>query len=149
MKRVASLDFLRGLAAFSVAIPHYFTLNATGHKFAEAIAITSVEVFFVLSGFVLAPQILNLVVGSPTRNLRIFLIRRWMRTIPPYLIALVSVALLTGQLLSLDFIRYAFYVQNLFLQANTNDFFPVAWSLSVEEWFYVTFAPMLFIATKI
>ena len=65
MKRVASLDFLRGLAAFSVAIPHYLTLNVADSALADAIAITSVEVFFVLSGFVLAPQILTMIIGGP------------------------------------------------------------------------------------
>jgi peptidoglycan/LPS O-acetylase OafA/YrhL/lysophospholipase L1-like esterase len=144
MKRVASLDLLRGLAAFSVAIPHYLTLNEAGHPLADVVTITGVEVFFVLSGFVLAPQILSNVVGQTPRDLRTFLIRRWMRTIPPYLIALIFVAILTGELFTSDFVRYVFYIQNLFSQANTNDFFPVAWSLSVEEWFYITFAPLLF-----
>lgn len=150
MKRVASLDFLRGLAAFSVAIPHYLTLNeTTRHPLADVITIAGVEIFFVLSGFVLAPQILTKVVGQPIRNLCTFLIRRWMRTIPPYLIALIVVAILTDQLLTADFFRYVFYIQNLFSQANSNDFFPVAWSLSVEEWFYVTFAPLLFALANI
>jgi peptidoglycan/LPS O-acetylase OafA/YrhL len=149
MKRIASLHFLRGLAAFSVALPHYLTLNEPGHPLAEAVADTGVEIFFVLSGFVLAPQILTMVVGGPFRNLRIFLVRRWMRTIPPYLIALVVTAVITGELLTTDFLRYVFYVQNLFSQANTRDFFPVAWSLSVEEWFYVTFAPLLYLVARI
>src|SRR6516165_2431039 len=69
MKRSASLDFLRGGAAFAVAIPHYLTLNAPFQPLAEAFAIAAVEVFFVLSGFVLAPQIVNWVVGGPGRNL--------------------------------------------------------------------------------
>src|SRR5712691_3580462 len=103
MKRVASLDFLRGLAAFSVAIPHYLILNVAGSTLADAIAVTGVEVFFVLSGFVLAPQILTVVGGGPIRSLRIFIIRRWMRTIPPYLIALTLVAVLTDELLTFDF----------------------------------------------
>jgi peptidoglycan/LPS O-acetylase OafA/YrhL len=148
MKRVASLDFLRGLAAFSVAIPHYLTLNGTERPLVDAVAVTGVEVFFELSGFVLAPQILTMVVGGPIRSLRIFIIRRWMRTIPPYLIALTLVAIVTGELLTSDFVRYVFYIQNLFSQANINDFFPIAWSLSVEEWFYVTFAPLLFLLAK-
>lgn len=45
-----------------------------------------------------------------------------------------------------DFLRYLFYVQNLFAQHNSNDYFPVAWSLSVEEWFYVTFLSLVFLA---
>ena len=144
MKRSASLDFLRGSAAFAVAIPHYLTTNAPFQPLAEASAIAGVEVFFVLSGFVLAPQIVTLVVGRPRRNLGVFLARRWMRTIPPYVVALTAVALLTGNLLTFDCLRYLFYVENLFTFANGADFYPVAWSLAVEEWFYLLFAPILF-----
>jgi len=149
MKRSASLDLLRGGAAFAVAIPHYLTLNAPFQPFAEASAIAGVEVFFVLSGFVLAPQIVDWAVGRPWRNLGVFLIRRWMRTIPPYLVALVVIALMTGNLLTADFVRYLFYVENLFVSANHIDFYPVAWSLAVEEWFYVLFAPALFVVAML
>jgi peptidoglycan/LPS O-acetylase OafA/YrhL len=148
MKRIASLDLLRGLAAFAVAIPHYLTLNSTEWRAADIFAITAVEIFFVLSGFVLAPQILTHVVGNPADHLRIFLVRRWMRTIPPFLVALFCVSYITGQFWTADFVRYSVYVQNLLFQANTNDYYPIAWSLSVEEWYYVTFAPLLFIIAK-
>ena len=149
MKRSASLDFLRGMAAFAVAIPHYLTANAPFQPFAEAFAIAGVEVFFVLSGFVLAPQIVDWVVGKPWRNLGVFLIRRWMRTIPPYVVALIVIAVLTGNLMTADFVRYLFYVENLFTSANHVDFYPVAWSLAVEEWFYLLFAPSLFLAARV
>jgi peptidoglycan/LPS O-acetylase OafA/YrhL len=135
MKRSAALDFLRGSAAFAVAIPHWLMADAPFQPKTEAVAIAGVEVFFVLSGFVLAPQILDFVVGKPWRNLGVFLARRWMRTIPPYVVALVAVALMTGKLFTADLLRYLFYVQNLFYAANKSDFYPVAWSLSVEEWF--------------
>lgn len=145
MKRSAALDFLRGSAAFAVAIPHWLMADAPFQPGAEAVAIAGVEVFFVLSGFVLAPQILDFVVGKPWRNLGVFLTRRWMRTIPPYVVALAAIALITGRLFSADFLRYLFYVQNLVFAANKSDFYPVAWSLSVEEWFYLLFAPLLFL----
>src|SRR6185312_12332672 len=145
MKRSASLDCLRGAAAFAVAIPHYLTANAPFQPFAEAFAIAGVEVFFVLSGFVLAPQIVDWVVSKPWRNLGVFLVRRWMRTIPPYIVALIAIATLTGNLVTADFVRYLFYVENLFVSANHVDFYPVAWSLAVEEWFYALFAPALFL----
>jgi peptidoglycan/LPS O-acetylase OafA/YrhL len=149
MKRSASLDFLRGAAAFTVAIPHYVTTDAPFQPVAEAVAIVGVEVFFVLSGFVLSEQIVDWVVGWPWENLGVFLVRRWLRTIPPYVVALVVVALLTGNLMTADFLRYLFYVQNLFDAANRVDFYPVAWSLSVEEWFYVLFAPILFVVGRL
>ena len=144
MKRSASLDFLRGSAAFAVAIPHYLTTNAPFQPLAEASAIAGVEVFFVLSGFVLAPQIVEWVIGKPRRNLGVFLARRWMRTIPPYVVALLAVAILTGNILTRDCLRYLLYVENLFTFANRTDFYPVAWSLAVEEWFYLLFAPIMF-----
>jgi peptidoglycan/LPS O-acetylase OafA/YrhL/lysophospholipase L1-like esterase len=149
MKRRASLDFLRGAAAFAVAIPHYLTFNAPFQPFAESVAIAAVEVFFVLSGFVLAPQIVDWVVGKPWRNLGVFLVRRWMRTIPPYVVALIVIALMTGNLLTADFVRYLFYLENLFVSANHADFYPVAWSLAIEEWFYVLFAPALFVVARL
>jgi peptidoglycan/LPS O-acetylase OafA/YrhL/lysophospholipase L1-like esterase len=149
MKRSASLDFLRGAAAFAVAIPHYLTANAPFQPFAEAFAIAGVEIFFVLSGFVLAPQIVDWVVDKPWRNLGVFLIRRWMRTIPPYVVALVVIAVLTGNLMTADFVRYLLYVENLFSSANHVDFYPVAWSLAVEEWFYLLFAPALFLVARL
>ncbi len=148
MKRSASLDFLRGAAAFAVAIPHYLTANAPFSPAVESVAVAAVEVFFVLSGFVLAPQIVDWVVGRPWRNLGVFLARRWMRTIPPYVAALVVVALMTGNLFTADTLRYLFYVENLFRSANAVDFYPVAWSLAVEEWFYLLFAPLLFLLAR-
>src|SRR6516225_2052236 len=144
MKRSASLDFLRGAAAFAVAIPHYLTMNAPFQPLAEATAIAAVEVFFVVSGFVIAPQIVNWVVGGPGRNLGVFLARRWMRTIPPYVVALAAVAALTGNLMTGDCLRYLLYLENFDKAANHVDFYPVAWSLAVEEWFYLLFAPTLF-----
>lgn len=145
MKRSPALDFLRGAAAFAVAVPHYLTANAPFSPAVESVAVSAVEVFFVLSGFVLAPQIVDWVVGRPWRNLGVFLVRRWMRTIPPYVAALFVVALMTGNLFTADTLRYLFYVENLFRSANAVDFYPVAWSLAVEEWFYVLFAPLMFL----
>jgi peptidoglycan/LPS O-acetylase OafA/YrhL len=141
-RRVASLDLLRGVAAFSVAIPHYFLIGPDTGPHWEAAAVVAVEIFFVLSGFVLGPQIVDCV-RNGLGDLRIFLIRRWMRTIPPYLFALVIVSLAGGTLFSMDFWRYAFYVENFAAQHNVADYYPVAWSLSIEEWFYISFPLVL------
>ena len=148
MKRLASLDLLRGLAAFSVATSHYLVLSSVAENVAEVISVLSVEVFFVLSGFVLAPQILFCVRRGRPADLWIFLVRRWMRTIPPYVFALLIISVFFGQVLSGDFLRYLLYVQNLFFQANSRDYFPVAWSLSIEEWFYVSFPLILVVFSR-
>jgi peptidoglycan/LPS O-acetylase OafA/YrhL len=141
-RHLYALDFLRGMAALSVMIPHFFMYFGS-NKYAEISGVAAVEVFFVLSGFVLAPQIIRYAERAEWPTARTFLIRRWMRTVPPYLVALAAVTILGGSFGSLDFVRYATYTQNLFAQSNGQDFFPVAWSLSVEEWFYVVFPALL------
>jgi peptidoglycan/LPS O-acetylase OafA/YrhL len=147
--RIVSLDLLRGVAATAVAIPHYLVLRNVHADYAEIVSIMSVEIFFGLSGFVLAPQIIACLRSQSLRNIGTFLVRRWMRTIPPYLVALVASAIFAGQLLSLDFVRYVFYIQNLFRQHNVVDFFPIAWSLSIEEWFYVTLPLLIFLLGRV
>jgi peptidoglycan/LPS O-acetylase OafA/YrhL len=150
IERVESLDLLRGLAAFAVMVPHYFMYYLKdASTFAEIISVTAVEVFFVLSGFVLGPQI---VLCAQRRNLstvRTFLARRWMRTIPSYLVALLAISVIFRQVGSADFFRYATYLQNLFTQHNKLDYYPVAWSLSVEEWYYVVFPLFLLLYGRI
>ena len=141
--RVAALDLLRGLAAWAVAISHFFSYNAIRQDTFEVISIMAVEIFFVLSGFVLAEQILLCVAAAKTRLYLIFLIRRWMRTLPPYIVALAVVSVLFRQLGSADFFRYLGYLQNLLRQSNHQDYYSIAWSLSIEEWFYVVFPGLL------
>lgn len=136
---LAALDFLRGAAALTVACGHFFIYGNIHIAAVEPIPVLAVEVFFVLSGFVLAPQILRCVAAMRFRLLWIFLVRRWMRTVPPYLVALLAMSALFGQIGTADFFRYVFYVQNLFKLSNTFDYYTIAWSLSVEEWFYLTF----------
>src|SRR5690349_1065400 len=64
-----------------------------------------------------------------------FWVRRWLRTIPPYVAALaiswVAVRIARGQ--SFDF-GYLIFVQKFYLQI---PFFLVSWSLCVEEHFYL------------
>ena len=143
-ERIDSLDLLRGMAAFAVMVPHFFMYYlGDAATTAEIVSVTAVEVFFVLSGFVLGPQIVLCAERRDWLTVRTFLVRRWMRTIPSYLVALLAISVIFGQLGSGDFFRYAAYVQNLSSQYNVRDYFPVAWSLSVEEWYYVAFPPFL------
>jgi peptidoglycan/LPS O-acetylase OafA/YrhL len=149
-ERVVSLDLLRGLAAFAVMVPHFFIYYlGEASDLAEVVSITAVEVFFVLSGFVLGPQIVLCARRRNWATLRTFLLRRWMRTIPSYLVALLAISLVFRELGSADFFRYAAYVQNLSSQYNNRDYYPVAWSLSVEEWYYVVFPPFLLLYGKL
>jgi len=137
------LDFYRYFAALTVCVSHFiFNYNKSLHF--EFTSILGVELFFILSGFVLAPQILKLQIDI-NKNLKIFLFRRWIRTIPPYLVALSCAAILVGFGDYLNLLKFLTYTQNFFSDSPSRNFFSVAWSLSVEEWFYIILPLLIFI----
>ena len=147
-RRSVSLDALRGAAALSVAIPHFLLFRDAGGDVAEFISILAVEVFFVLSGFVLAPQLHHVwTVGG--RDVFVFYFRRWVRTLPPYYVILTCIAIVTGYFGSRDFFEYAFFVRNLTSVKEQGEFFLPAWSLAVEEWFYLIFPIYLLVARRL
>ena len=84
-KNFNSLNFFRGFAGYGVAICHYY-FYLFNIKYFQYLSIFFVEFFFILSGFVLTPQLLK--IFEKKDNLRIFLYRRWMRTLPLFLLAL-------------------------------------------------------------
>lgn len=145
--RIVSLDALRGIAALSVAIPHFFMSKYPGNPTLEFVSVFGVEVFFILSGFVLAPQILFCLEAQTARRFGIFVVRRWMRTLPPYIVALTVVAILSHTLFGPMYFKYLLFIQNLVTIDLPNDYFAIAWSLSVEEWFYIVF-PIYMIAAR-
>ena len=141
------LDFYRYLAALIVSISHFF-IYWNKSDFFEFTSILGVELFFVLSGFVLASQLLKLE-ADPKRNLKIFLFRRWIRTVPPYLVALICAAIVFDYGDKLNFLKFLTYTQNILSDNSNPNFFSVAWSLSVEEWFYIFLPLLILIGTKI
>ena len=141
------LDFYRYLAALIVSISHFF-IYWNNSNFFELTSILGVELFFVLSEFVLASQLLKLE-ADPKRNLKIFLFRRWIRTVPPYLVALICAAIVFDYGDKLNFLKFLTYTQNILSDNSNPNFFSVAWSLSVEEWFYIFLPLLILIGTKI
>ena len=105
-KRYSNIDQLRFLAAMTVAFSHLLISKNGSNLYLEICSSIAVEVFFIISGFVLAPQILKVVNSIDTKNYKIFLIRRWYRTIPLYILSLVLTSLLLGKFLSFDFFKY-------------------------------------------
>ena len=142
--KINSLDLLRGIAGYGVAITHYlyFVKNKIHFEYYSHIF---VEIFFILSGFVLFKQLSK--VYNDKKNLRIFYLRRWFRTIPLYLVALAFFTVITNSY-NFDFIKYVFFIQKIIPEFVHKDYFMVAWSLSIEEIFYLIF-PLYLISLKI
>ncbi|SVD92257.1 uncharacterized protein METZ01_LOCUS445111, partial [marine metagenome] len=144
LNNISSLDLFRGIAAYGVAICHfyYYLYNLNNFQF---YSIFFVEFFFVLSGFVLFPQLKK--VYDNAKNIKIFYFRRWLRTIPPYVVALVCYSILFSKF-DIDTLKYLFFIQKISENFLELDYFSIAWSLSVEEFFYFIFPIFLIIFNK-
>jgi peptidoglycan/LPS O-acetylase OafA/YrhL len=110
------------------------------------LAESGTDLFFALSGFLIGGMILRKPPGS-FADLRRFYIRRWLRTIPlawVWMAALVCFVHPTFEQVLED----VFMIRNLEIPMPSAGFFPVMWSLFVEEWFYLLF-PVAFIALRV
>ena len=143
--RYSSIDFLRFAAAYTVAITHLTINHFQPNLELEIVSSMAVEVFFIISGFVLAPQIIRLATENIFSNYKIFLIRRWYRTIPLYVLSLLLTSLILNKFITLDLVKYLLFIQNFFHLFVVEDYFSISWSLSVEEWVYIIFPLFLII----
>jgi peptidoglycan/LPS O-acetylase OafA/YrhL len=143
--RVASLDAFRVIAITCVMLAHGSLLGIDAFPSLRYVTIifgvVGVELFFVLSGFLIGRQLLN--VGEGTQSIKNFWARRWFRTLPNYYLFLgVNFALYLYV-----FKRPAGDASLLVFSHNlvapfADAFFAESWSLAVEEWFYLL-APLL------
>lgn len=141
--RVYGLDILRCLAILWVVIGHgNILLPERVSRYINYILFDGVAFFFVLSGFLIGGILAKTLEkkGASFKALLNFWVRRWFRTLPTYFLVLI---LLSGLWLTVSdnftlrsINRYFFFSQNLFSR-HPDWFFPEAWSLSVEEWFYL------------
>jgi peptidoglycan/LPS O-acetylase OafA/YrhL len=146
--KIVSIEFLRGILAILISFSHFYYFNYNFLYF-EIISSVLVEIFFIISGFVLFPKI-KYVLNSKNfyKSSLKFVLRRIIRTIPSYIILLLFTSYFLNQLLSVEFINYFFFI-NYFKNIDLrNDYFPIVWSLCVEEWFYILILPFFFIMNK-
>ena len=148
-ERYSNIDQLRFLAAITVAISHLIISYHGSNLKLEIISSIAVEVFFIISGFVLASQILKITKSGRKKDYKIFLMRRWYRTIPLYILSLILTSIILNKIFTVDFIKYLFFVQNFIKILVDIDYFSISWSLSVEEWFYIIFPLFLIFSSKL
>jgi peptidoglycan/LPS O-acetylase OafA/YrhL len=156
--RVFGLDLIRAFAILLVLFSHGFDPFLAPHfpKLRSLIFMDGVDLFFVLSGFLIGTILLkqfNFNLEYRPKIIFSFWKRRWMRTLPNYYFILFIILLVPvifpfvrGYKSAIQFNVYGsflFFSQNLFYpQVN---FFPEAWSLAVEEWFYLITPIILFV----
>lgn len=149
------LDIMRAIAIFTVLISHSseFITNVS-FSFVYQFGVAGVEIFFVLSGFLIGGILIKVFEKEYSLNsIYNFWKRRWLRTIPNYYLALLlnGIFLLwysngTYIVYLREYSKYLIFLNN-FHNPETG-LFGVAWSLSVEEWFYILFPVFSFILYK-
>lgn len=148
------VDGLRAVAVLSVLANHIgIPLFSGGY--------VGVDIFFVISGFLIINQIATHVAAG-TFSFGAFWARRTLRILPPYLLVIAASAVIASYVLAAqeefdDFTRQVRYsalmlVNHLFLRQQgyfdaDADFKPLLhlWSLAVEEQFYIV-APIALVA---
>jgi peptidoglycan/LPS O-acetylase OafA/YrhL len=147
--RYPALDGVRGLAALGIVCDHSLPgMNGLG---------IGVDVFFVLSGFLITRLLLQEAVDTGGVKLRRFYTRRARRLLPalvlPLAVGVVLDATLAGGSVSAaaSGLSTALYVQNWHL-ASLPGFPPDAlnhtWSLSIEEQFYLVWPVLLMLVVR-
>jgi peptidoglycan/LPS O-acetylase OafA/YrhL len=148
--KLHGLDHLRAFAIIFVFFFHYGRLfphpewTNTISKFGW----TGVDLFFVLSGYLIASQLFKTIAAQNKISTKEFFIKRFFRIIPIYLFVVAIYFLLpfTHERESLAPLwKYLTFTQNIGLNVKTQGTFSHAWSLCIEEQFYLFF-PLILIA---
>ncbi len=150
-RRNFGLDLTRAIAISAVVWAH--SLRSLKLGFGERVPglfpVDGVSVFFVLSGFLIGRIIFRSVEGKTPSELFAFYKRRWWRTLPNYYLFLllhIAAYIALGISEKIDW-RTLVFLQNINLP-NTL-FFRESWSLAVEEWFYILFPLLWFLALRL
>jgi peptidoglycan/LPS O-acetylase OafA/YrhL len=162
--RILELDGLRGLAILLVILCHYVgnsrhaELGLWPHRFLSAFTAgwSGVDLFFVLSGFLIGGILLN--AREAPHYFKAFYMRRVFRILPIYYLWTILFAAVVASALVFFPGRFALsasdllrvpvqllFLQNIFIGMPhfTWAWFVVTWSLAIEEQFYLLAPPLI------
>ena len=147
--RVYGLDILRALAVLFVVLGHGSKLLFPKiNRLTFYVEFDGVAIFFVLSGFLIGGILIKVLQKEDAsyKSLFNFWVRRWFRTLPNYFLVLLILLILSYVFIDgfapLAGYKYFLFAQNLYTPHPA--WFPEAWSLSVEEWFYLLIPVIVF-----
>lgn len=150
--RLPGLDSLRALAILLVLIYHYKVVVSREplFGFVSNLGWVGVDLFFVLSGYLIGNQVLGEINKSGKFSLGRFYARRLLRTLPNYYVVLASYFIFAETLsgtASASLWSFLTFVQNIGMQPGQT--FTHSWSLCIEEQFYILFPLLAIFLLKI
>ena len=157
------IDGLRAISVIAVIIYH-LKINLFGQKFLEG-GFFGVDIFFVISGYLITQMILSEIKISNNFNFNNFYSRRIRRLLPILLVVIIfSIPLGWKYMLPTDFMELSkSIISSIFFSSNLYFYFsgveyikqdsllqPLlhTWSLSVEEQFYIVFPIFFYLIYK-
>ncbi|WOC52431.1 hypothetical protein BPO_1784 [Bergeyella porcorum] len=150
--RVFGLDILRTIAVCMVTYQHAGALFLQNYlHLYHKIVFDGVSIFFVLSGFLIGSILIKQIEkrSFTFKELLTFWQKRWSRTLPNYYLFLTIAIILyfiRDTTTPINFYEYILFLQNL--AHRPSKYFSISWSLSVEEWFYLTIPLLVFLLLK-
>ena len=149
-EKLYGLDFLRALAIIMVLFFHTLVLfpHPDWLAYVAKFGWIGVDLFFALSGFLIASQLFAKIAEDKKISFRDFFIKRFFRIVPAYLAVLflyLSFPALREHGTPAPYWKFLTFTQNLGLDLRSQSAFSHAWSLCVEEQFYLFFPIILIV----
>jgi peptidoglycan/LPS O-acetylase OafA/YrhL len=150
-EHLAGLDALRAAAIVMVFAYHYMVFVSREPTFGwlSTVGWAGVDLFFVLSGYLIANQLFGGIVRGRELSLPAFYARRFLRTLPSFYVVLALYFLfpaVMGGRTPPPLWRFLTFTQNIGLQPGTA--FSHAWSLCIEEQFYLLLPALLVLGLR-
>lgn len=150
--QLVGLVHLRALAIALVFVYHYRLFAHPGWvESLGAFGWTGVDLFFVLSGFLISRQLFRSLETRGTFSLREFYFKRLLRIVPAYLVVVAAYFCLPSihERESLPPLwRLLSFTQNIGLDLRSSGTFSHAWSLCIEEQFYLVLPLALLLVAR-
>ena len=153
MNRLPGLDLLRAIAIVWVMLFHSFLVGGLGTDLAwlSRYGWMGVDIFFVLSGFLIGRQVLAPLARGADFSFGAFYSRRAWRIVPAFAVVLaiyVAFPALREAPGMAPWWQFATFSMNLLIDYGTQQAFSHAWSLCVEEHFYLLFPALAWGLTR-
>ena len=141
-KKFYGLDHLRAFAISFVFLYHYGGIipHPRWLEYIVKFGWTGVDLFFVLSGYLIASRLFKEIVTGNRISFSTFFLKRFFRIIPAYL-AVLGIYFCLPAVREREALaplwKYLTFTQNIGLDLRTQGTFSHAWSLCIEEQFYL------------